>query len=396
METQFPRYFSIWENALDPAHHQKIKELFHQARELSETQQRGFLQDLPTGLAAEVGLMLQAYQGSQGDPFFGVLDECSSAPENDRLAGWSVPPLLRDTTEAGSRFGPYQLVSILGEGGMGVVYQANRVDDSFQSQVAIKILKRGMDTDQITARFKNERQILADLSHRHIAKILDGGSTPDGRPYLVMEFVVGQTLHQYCDSQRLTVEKRIALFIKICRAVAFAHRHLVVHRDLKPGNILVTADGEPKLLDFGIAKILRTDTDLRRSLTEIGSLPLTPAYASPEQVNGDAITTASDIYSLGVLLYELLSGNSPYRLNNANLLHLRQAINENDPSKPSVQLAKGARENQVDGCGTPAANRSLAPVQLVRRLARRSGQHRLKSHGQRTRVALRIGEPPGR
>lgn len=353
---------------MDPARYQTVKQYFQRACDMPPAEQEELLATLTADIATEVGTMLAAFKYSQQDAFFAVLD-----PSNEQEQA-ARPPLCPpdhnhlEQLETGSRLGAYQLESVLGEGGMGVVYRASRVDAAFESQVALKILKRGMDTNQIVARFKNERQILADLRHTNIATIHDGGSTPDGRPYLVMEWVKGQTLHQYCDTRRCTIEQRIRLFLDICRAVAFAHRHLVVHRDLKPGNILVTADCVPKLLDFGIAKILDPDREQRQAITELGSLPMTPAYAGPEQIRGGTITTACDIYALGVLLYELLSGHSPYQLDQITPHNLVQTICESSAVKPSEQNARNLAATRISGGDNPAANRRLSAKALQRRL----------------------------
>src|SRR5207253_391487 len=204
---------------------------------------------------------------------------------------------------AGSRIGPYKIIREIGRGGMGTVYLAARADD-FEKRVAIKLIKRGMDTDEILSRFRNERQILANLDHPNIARLLDGGTTTDGLPYFVMEYIEGQTIDEYCEARKLATAERLQLFRMVCGAVHYAHQNLVVHRDLKPSNILVTPEGVPKLLDFGIAKILSPTGGLETTLIHA----LTPEYASPEQLRGQAVSTASDVYSLGVVLYQLLTG----------------------------------------------------------------------------------------
>src|SRR5215831_2157324 len=209
----------------------------------------------------------------------------------------------RDTSVR--RIGPYLVIAEIGRGGMGVVYRARRDDDVFQKEVAIKVVKRGMDTDQILGRFLHERRVLARLEHPSIARIIDGGSTEAGLPYLVMEYVEGLPLTDYCEQHRLGLRERLGLFCKVCAAVDYAHQNLIVHRDLKPSNILVDATGTPKLLDFGIAKLLAPEDGEPTTLTVDGTHLLTPQYASPEQVSGEPITTASDIYSLGAILYEL-------------------------------------------------------------------------------------------
>ncbi len=242
----------------------------------------------------------------------------------------------------GQRVGSYQIERLLGRGGMGSVFLATRIDE-FEKRVALKILKPGLNTEAIVRRFRHERQILAHLDHPNIAKLLDGGSTEEGLPYFVMEYVEGEPIDHYCDRQRLTIRQRLTLFRKVCSAVHLAHQNLIVHRDLKPANILVGADGEPKLLDFGIAKPLDPE-DASTLLTASGAQPMTLAYASPEQVEGEAITTASDIYTLGVLLYELLSGRRPYRTPSRKWLDLARAIREEQPEKPCTAVGRKPTE----------------------------------------------------
>ena len=247
---------------------------------------------------------------------------------------------------AGHRIGVYRLVEEIGRGGMGTVYRAVRDDDEFQMVVAIKIVSRGMDTDMVLRRFRTERQILASLDHPNIARILDGGSTSSGLPYFVMEFVDGLPLTRYCDERRLTVTERLRLFRKVCDAVGYAHRNYVIHRDLKPGNILVTSDGTPKLLDFGIAKIVKGSEE---DHTVTGLAMATPAYASPEQIRGGVIGLGSDIYSLGVILYELLTGHRPYRLPMRDSEELARVICEREPTRASTVV--GIREKVEEGEG---------------------------------------------
>lgn len=237
----------------------------------------------------------------------------------------------------GHRVGPYELQKCIGRGGMGSVWLATRSDNEFKKRVAIKLVKRGMDTQEILRRFRLERQVLAGLTHANIAALIDGGSTPDGLPYLVMEYVEGIRIDRYCEDHKSTITERLKLFRDVCAAVQYAHGNLVVHRDLKAGNILVTADGIPKLLDFGIAKLIRTEFDtLAAAETRPELRPMTLDYASPEQVRGEPITTATDVYSLGVLLYKLLTGKSPYGLNARSDSALRKAICEQEPLKPSA------------------------------------------------------------
>src|SRR6187402_1782963 len=237
------------------------------------------------------------------------------------------------------RLGPYRLIREIGHGGMGTVYLGVRDDDVFQKRVAIKVLNRGMDTDSIVRRFRHERQILASFEHPLIATLLDGGSTPDGRPYFAMEYVEGQPIVDYCDTLRLDTAARLELFCKVCTAVQYAHQNLIIHRDIKPANVLVVADGTPKLLDFGIAKLLNPElAGQTLALTAPGLQLMTPEYASPEQVRGEAVTTATDVYSLGVLLYELLAGRLPYQLTSRTPADIVRIVCESEPIRPSTAV----------------------------------------------------------
>ncbi len=240
---------------------------------------------------------------------------------------------------SGDRLGPYRLVRRLAQGGMASVYLAERDDGQWDQQVAVKILKRGLDTEDVVRRFLAERQILSSMDHPHVARLLDGGATPDGLPYLVMEYVEGTPIDEYCDTRRLSVDDRLALFCDVGRAVQEAHRHLVVHRDLKPSNVMVDTRGRVKLLDFGIAKLLDPAPG---DVTRTGLRPLTPAYASPEQVTGEPITTASDVYQLGLLLCELLSGSRPYEVRALSPARAERIITETSPSPPSTLIDDGA------------------------------------------------------
>ena len=227
----------------------------------------------------------------------------------------------------------------LGRGGMGAVYLAERVDGGFAQRVAIKLIKRGMDTDQVLARFRAERQILASLDHPNIARLLDGGSTTDGLPYLAMEYIDGQPIDEFADAQTLSIADRLLLFLQVCDAVSYAHGHGVIHRDIKPLNILVTPAGVPKLLDFGIAKVL-DDPAAEVTSTITGLRLFTPEYASPEQVEGRHATAASDVYALGVVLYELLTGRSPYRLSSRALQDVAAAVCTTEPDRPSTAVTR--------------------------------------------------------
>ena len=258
-----------------------------------------------------------------------------SLPDDARTtATGDIPPDLGH----GGRLGPYRLIHEIGQGGMGTVYLGVR-DDAFQKRVAIKVLKRGMDTDSIVRRFRHERQILASLEHPFIASLLDGGSTPDGRPYFAMEYVDGQPIVAYCDRKGLDTAARLELFRHVCSAVQYAHQNLIVHRDIKPANVLVMGDGTPKLLDFGIAKLLNPELAGQTLAPTVPGLQLmTPEYASPEQVRGEAVTTATDVYSLGVLLYELLAGRLPYRLTSRAPADIVRIVCESEPMRPSTAI----------------------------------------------------------
>ncbi|HEV8041149.1 MAG TPA: protein kinase [Bryobacteraceae bacterium] len=240
---------------------------------------------------------------------------------------------------AGRRIGAYQIVEEIGQGGMGSVYRAIRADDQYRKQVAIKLVRGGVGDAFRRHRFKAERQILANLDHPNIARLLDGGALEDGQPYVVMEYIQGQPIDKFCDSRGLPVPERLQLFRTVCSAVAYAHQHLVIHRDLKPDNILVTDAGEPKLLDFGIAKILDADDPGGSGNATVTVLrPMTPEYASPEQVRGQPMTTASDVYSLGVVLYGLLTGQRPYAGSSRVPHEIAQAVCEAQPEKPSTAV----------------------------------------------------------
>ncbi len=268
----------------------------------------------------------------------------------------------------GMRFGQYEIEEEIGRGGMSLVFKAKRVDGQFDHTVAVKILKRGMDTDQLVLRFMAERQILAGLKHANIAQLLDGGATPDGRPYLVMEYVEGVPITDYCDTEKLDINSRLSLFKKVGEAVAFAHRNLIVHRDLKPSNILVTKEGEVKLLDFGIAKVISEDLDETvMALTMTGGRVMTPEYAAPEQIYGEAITTATDVYALGVLLYELLCGQLPIRYEERKFPAIERQMRTHKFSLPSVSLREQQRSDfaTIEEIATARGTTSLLLTQKM-------------------------------
>ncbi len=264
----------------------------------------------------------------------------------ERSPSFLEEPVLQVASDAedtlvGTAVGPWRLLRRIGDGGTASVYAAARSDHEFRKVVAVKLIKAGMDYEEVLRRFRNERQILAALDHPNITRLLDGGSTAAGLPYLVMEYVEGVPISQYCATHKLSVTERLQLFRTVCAALAYAHQNLIVHRDLKPANILVTAQGVPKVLDFGIGKLLRPESSgYTVPFTRTQMRMMTPEYASPEQVRGDPITTASDIYSLGVVLYELLAGRRPYRLKSGASTEIEQAICEWEPERPSAAAAR--------------------------------------------------------
>lgn len=276
----------------------------------------------------------------------------------------------RSGSEVGRRIGSYRLIEEIGRGGMGMVYLAERADRQFEQRVALKLLGGWVRAPAELRRFQRERQILARLQHPHIARLLDGGVTEDGRPYFVMDYVDGIAIDRYCDERRLDVRHRLQMFLDVCAAVEFAHRNLVVHRDLKPGNVLVTAEGRPKLLDFGIAKLLHEDQgEPTDAVTRTGLRPMTPEYASPEMVSGEPVGTASDVYQLGVLLYQLLAGRSPYRLQRRTMAEIERMVRTTDAEKPSGVVTRPAAAESADPLLDQVARaRNTTPDRLSRRL----------------------------
>ncbi len=274
-----------------------------------------------------------------------LADAC--APDNDLLPGGQelatsllsvIPSRLADEgVDVGERIDRYRVLGEIGRGGMAVVYLAERADGQFEQRVALKLIKRGIDTDEVMRRFHQERQIMALASHPNIARLLDGGASEDGRPYFVMEYVDGLPIDEFCDGRRLSVRARLELFAQAAAAVSYAHRNLVVHRDIKPSNILVTSDGVVKLLDFGIARYLDPQ-DGSSEPTRTERRFLTPAYASPEQIGGQPVTTASDVYQLGLLLFRMLTGRQPYRSDDLDPEALRRAVCEETPTRPSLAV----------------------------------------------------------
>jgi len=341
----------------------QIKALFTLALERDPGERSGFLRQACAGddsLRSEVESLLSSFDGSAT-----FLEDCPAA---DLLSAQS-------RAMAGKRIGAYRVVREIGQGGMAVVYLGERDDQNYRKQVAIKMVKPGIDSEQVLHRFRNERQTLAALDHSNIVKLLDGGSSEDGSPYLVMEYVEGLPIDRYCDLNKLSIDDRLRLFREVCSAVQYAHEKLVIHRDLKPGNILIAKGGVPRLLDFGIAKLLNPECFQTALVTRTNWRPMTPEYASPEQIRGQAVTTATDVYSLGVLLFELLTGHRPYRFAGQSLLEMERLVCETEPEKPSAVI--NTTEEKVPGDGeaptfiTPESvsnQRGLQPAELQRRL----------------------------
>jgi serine/threonine protein kinase/tetratricopeptide (TPR) repeat protein len=318
-----------------------LKNIFHTARELQATERPAYLEkacgaDEP--LRREIEALLESDRAADrfiADPPVGLAAELFGGAQTD--------------LDVGRTIGQYKLLECIGSGGMGAVYLAERADQQFQMQVAIKLIKRGMDTDSVLRRFQHERQILASLEHPNIARLLDGGSTEEGVPFFVMEYIKGHRIDRYAEEHQLPISERLELFRQVCGAVSFAHQHLVVHRDLKPSNILVTPGGIPKLLDFGIAKIIQPDGSTETLATMTAIPIMTPEYASPEQIEGAPATTLSDVYSLGAVLYELLTGRPPYRLQNHSPQEIARVISTDQIEKPSMVVTRGEDARRLRG-----------------------------------------------
>ncbi len=308
-----------------------LKAIFEKALSLDEVEREKYFKNLSSKekkYIEEVRSLIDSYQSTED-----FLEIASNQQEIFSFDKNQPHPLI------GKRIGQYTIEKEIGIGGMGIVFTAVRADKEFKQKVAIKILKQGLTTKYLIKRFENERQILANLQHPNIAKLFDGGKTIDGLPYLVMEYIEGTPITVYCSNNNLNIEEKLKLFTTVCSAVQYAHQNLIIHRDLKPGNILVTAEGRPKLLDFGVAKLL--DESLVQEnikLTQTKMMHLTPEYASPEQINGNNITTASDVYSLGVILYQLLTGEQPYQVNSSSPLAISKIISEEKIVRPSEIL----------------------------------------------------------
>jgi len=333
---------------------QRIRELFEAALLLPPDQREGYVRQHSDGDDALVQEVLEMLASDARAPTHilamdevahELLADLGSAAERSDLNRW-----------AGARLGPWQLLNEIARGGMGAVYLAERADGAYTQRAAVKLIRSSWDSANLLRRFIAERQILANLNHPRIARLLDGGLSESGNPYLVLEFVDGVSISRYCDDLQLSVADRLALFLNVCEAVAYAHRALIVHRDLKPSNILVDAAGDVKLLDFGIAKTLSGGADT-------ASRMFTPEYAAPEQVRGDAVTTGVDIYALGLLLFELLTGRRPYAQTGSTPAAYEQAILTQEPRAPSLAALTQDQE------ATPnAARRELNPRGLSHRL----------------------------
>jgi serine/threonine-protein kinase len=342
----------------------RIEALFEQAQGLSDAEREGFLDGVcagDPGLRRELAALLAGSPTWEAQVRGAVIEEIRLLADDDVAA------------RLGSRIGRFRLIRWLGAGGMGDVYLAERDDAQFTQRVAIKFLPHSFGSPSSIARFRDERQILAALEHPNIVRLLDGGSTDDDLPYLVMEYIEGRTITQYAESEQLSVRRRVELVRDVCAALQYAHRHLVVHRDIKPSNVLVDADGAPKILDFGIAKLLTPD--LPGEAPTATAMVMTPEYASPEQARGELITTATDVYSLGVVLYELLTGHYPYRLSSRQPLDVLRAVSEQEPECPSDTIQR--TEERTAPRDTPpirvtpesvARTREGTPEKLRRRL----------------------------
>ncbi|MCY7346053.1 MAG: protein kinase [Pyrinomonadaceae bacterium] len=322
------------ENNMKAENWKNIKDVLMEALNLDVSERRGFLEkaDITPDVRAEVESLLAFETAAEDLMHLSAVEFSKDFFDEDETS-----------VLVGQTIGVYKIVRELGQGGMGAVYLAERTDGKFKQKVALKLLKREMNTSALRRRFQQEREILASLEHPNIARLLDAGTTGDKIPFLAMEYVEGLPIDEHCNLQKLDLNQRLDLFRKVCSTVNFAHRNLIVHRDLKPSNILVGGDGNPKLLDFGISKILSAEFEQINSATVTKLGAMTPSYASPEQLQNKSVTTATDIYSLGVILYELLSGHRPFEAKESNLKEIYQAVLENEPPPPSAMIATDSK-----------------------------------------------------
>jgi eukaryotic-like serine/threonine-protein kinase len=368
---------------MTPERWRKIENIFEASLDRTDEERESFIEKecgADADLCAEVKKLLRGYE--TGDAFLEspvwtdsyflqttLKNQLASSLSDDSDDSEDLDPMLDQFV------GEYRLIRQIGRGGMGIVYLAERRE--YRRQVAVKVVKRGMDTDFILRRFRQERQVLASLAHPQIARLLDGGTTPDGRPYLIMEYIEGTPIDKFCDQNKLTIEARLKLFQTVCAAVAYSHQRLVIHRDIKPSNVLVTVEGEAKLLDFGIAKLLDASL-LSESYepTATYARMMTPDYASPEQLRGELVTTASDVYSLGVLLYFLLTGHLPFSFSGP-VEAFAKLVSERKPERPSRIITHGEKATLKNSDGKTnrqslaqvAENRRTEPERLRRYLA---------------------------
>ncbi|HRH42590.1 MAG TPA: protein kinase [Pyrinomonadaceae bacterium] len=341
---------------------EKVKNLLDQVLELEISQRQDFLANC--GESAEVRAEVESLISFENEAE-NLMNLSAVEFSKDFFAEEENPNSL-----IGQNIGVYRIIRELGLGGMGAVYLAERNDGKFEQKVALKLLKREVNTSAIRRRFQLEREILASLEHPNIARLLDAGTTDDKAPFLAMEYVEGVPIDEYCQQHNLDLHERLALFQQVCSAVNFAHRNLVVHRDLKPSNILVTEDGIPKLLDFGISKILSKEFESAKSATVTRLGAMTPSYASPEQIQQKSVTTATDIHSLGVILYELLSGHRPFETKEDSLKDIFQAVVETEPLPPSAMVEKLAKLEQPQ-----IVERSATPNKEIHELSTLLGNH---------------------
>jgi len=343
---------------MTPEEWERIKEVLREAREC-DASERAALLDRACGNDVELRGQVEELLAS---------DECMGGFLEGPIASLTAAADLAAPEESivGRRLGAYQIVHEIGRGGMGTVYLADRADGQFRKRVAIKLVRPYPDSEEILRRFRNERQVLADLEHPNISRLLDGGATAAGFPYLVMEHVEGERIDEWCDRRKVPVRDRLRLFRNVCAAVQFAHERHVIHRDIKPANILVTAEGVPKLLDFGIAKVLTPGTSTSDRDITLGPPAMTPEFASPEQARGEPVGPASDIYALGVVLYQLLTGRLPYPISSRDPRQIALAIGEQQPAPPSVAVLTADSQGVAE---TRSAERGESPQSLSHLLA---------------------------